>query len=121
MVRTETLTVTALVESYSQAATDHGRATLAGNYRQANKAHESLASAYRELRARGELAQCAILPLLQHADAGVRLWAASHALEFAPQIGEPVLAELADAQCGILSFSASMTLKQWRDGKLSFP
>lgn len=50
----------------------------------------------------------------------VRVWAAAHALEFAPERGEPVLSHVA-AEKGILSFNARMTLEVWRAGDLRFP
>ena len=55
--------------------------------------HAEIAAVYRELRRRGPDDQGALLELLQHDDAGVRLWAAAHALEFAPERGEPVAIE----------------------------
>jgi len=63
----------------------------------------------------------ALLPLLQHPDLGVRAWAAAHALEFAAAEGEPVLVATADIPGSLVSFSAKMTLRQWREGTLRFP
>jgi hypothetical protein len=41
------------------------------------------------------------------------------ALEFAPDVGEAVLTELAGKQ-NRLAFTARMTLREWRAGNLSF-
>lgn len=107
-----------LVDAYRIAATEHRDATLAGNYRRANKAHDRIAAIYAELRGRDERA--ALLALLTDSDAHVRGWAAAHALEFAPEQGEPVLAVLA-AGSGVAALNASVTLDVWRKGELTFP
>ena len=82
-----------LADSYRRAAVAHGRATAAGDYRTANRHHEILASVYRELRTRGPAAQSILLPLMQDVDDAVRVWAATHALEFVPGHAEPILDE----------------------------
>jgi Domain of unknown function (DUF2019) len=109
-----------LTTAYAKAASEHGAATAAGNPDRANECHDMVASVYRELRARGPDAQRALLPLIGYADDAVRYWAASHALEFAPDQGEPVLAELARSR-GLSAFNAKMTLREWQKGNLSFP
>ena len=83
-------------------------------------APERLALAYRTLRARGLGSQVKLLDLLRDSDAGVRGWVASHALEFSPEKGEPVLVELA-AQPGVVGLDAQMVLEEWRAGRLTFP
>ena len=110
-----------LVGRYAKAAMAHGRATEAGDHKKANRAYDELAAIYRELRRRGPDAQRALLPLLNDPEPGVCAWAASHALEFAPVEGEPVLRALESIPKSLVSFSAKMTLQQWREGKLQFP
>ncbi len=107
-----------LVQEYEQAAETHGQALSAGDNRSANRAYDRLASAYRELRNRS--VTHLLLPLLSCEDKSVRLWVAAHALEFAPELGEPVLLELA-ARPGLLRTRAEYTLKAWREGTLKFP
>lgn len=46
---------------------------------------------------------------------------AAHALDFAPEKGEPVLESLAGVQGSLIGFDAEMTLKEWRKGELRFP
>ena len=79
-----------------------------------------VAAVYRELKRRGRGAQRLIRSLLYSPELGLRAWAASHALEFAPDEGVPVL-EALSKEPKWLGFSAQMTLKIWRDGKLTFP
>lgn len=110
----------ALIETYRSAASAQGRASSSGDYRAANRAHDVLASAYRTLRARGPDSQAKLLQLIRDPDVGVRTWVAAHALEFSPEMGEPVLMDLA-AQPGVAGFNAQMTLREWRAGRLRFP
>ena len=107
-----------LVQEYERAAAAHGQALAAGDNRSANRSHDRIANAYRELRSRAEAHH--LLPLLSSEDGSVRLWAAAHALEFAPGEGEPVLLGLA-ARPGLLRARAEYTLKAWREGTLKFP
>lgn len=107
-----------LVQEYEQGAAAHGKALAAGDHRSANRAHDKIASAYRELRRRA--AALYLLPLLESEDENVRVWVAAHALEFAPEKGEPVLLEFTERP-GLLRIEAEYTLKAWREGTLKFP
>jgi hypothetical protein len=109
-----------LLRSYSQAAAAHGKATEEGDHKTANKMANMVSSVYSELRRRGAEAQRALLPLLHNENPGVRLWVASHALEFSPIDGEPVLVELASTYHSFTGMTAQVTLSQWREGKLRF-
>jgi hypothetical protein len=113
-------TIDELVAAYATAAGVHGNAVVVGDYKKANPAADQIAAIYRELRDRGRNAQLSVLPLLKDPDAGVRAWAAAHALEFSPTDGERVLEELA-RDSGMLGFSAQMALREWRQGTLRFP
>jgi hypothetical protein len=108
----------ALVQEYEQAAMAYGQALEAADHRSANRAHDRIAAAYRELRRRAAASQ--LLPLLNSADEHVRSCVAAHALEFAPQQGEPVLREFA-GRPGRLRTPAEYALKAWREGTLEFP
>jgi hypothetical protein len=109
-----------LLKAYANAAAAHGRASTIGDYQTANAQHDVIAAIYRELRARDESARRTLLSLLDHKDSAVRGWAASHALEFAPEEGQRVLLELSH-DAGIWRLTAETILKQWRNGTLSFP
>lgn len=110
----------ALAAVYRSAATEHGRSSVEGNHAEANTQAELLAAAYRELRGRGVESQRRILRFLEDEDESVRSWAGSHALEFAPERGEAVLAALAEGRT-LAAFNARMTLREWRAGRLTFP
>ena len=105
-----------LVAAYRDAARTHGERLESGSVRKCNRAADLLAAIYAELRFRGIEAQRALLALLTDPAPGVRGWAAAHALEFAPDVGEPVLIELSKLE-GLVGFSA----EEWRKGRLKFP
>ena len=113
-------TLEQLLVAYKEAARVHGAATESGDYRSGNKAAELITAIYSELRQRGESAQRELLPLLNDDDPGVRLWSASHALEFAPLEGEVVLVALLPVG-RLLGLSAKTTLTEWKKGTLRFP
>jgi hypothetical protein len=108
-----------LVQEYEQAAAAHGRALAAADHRSANRAHDRIVSTYRELRSRAAASQ--LLPLLTSEDENVRACVAAHALEFAPEQGEPVLLGFATSHPGLLRIRAEYALKAWREGTLEFP
>jgi hypothetical protein len=109
-----------LVRLYQEAASAHGQAKRSRDFRAGNPAAETIAAIYREIRKRGLEHQRTLLPLLLHSDNGVRSWAAAHALEYEPRQGEAILLDISKLE-GLEGFSASMTLKVWREGKLRFP
>jgi hypothetical protein len=107
-----------LVQEYEQAVVAYEQALDAADHRAANGAAHRIAGAYRELRSRA--AATHLLPLLRSENECVRSFVASHALEFAPEQGEPVLLWLA-ARPGRHRTAAEYTLKAWREGTLKFP
>jgi len=109
-----------LLNTYRDAARTHETSMEVGDFKKGNKAADLIAQIYSELRHRGEEAQNVLLPLLQDEHAGVRGWAASHALEFAPEQGEPVLEALVSFG-GLIGMTASTTLTEWKKGRLRFP
>jgi hypothetical protein len=90
-LRFRTAPLSSLIEAYVAAAGQYGEATVAAKVASANRHADRIASIYRELRRRGSDSQSALLDLFKYTDEGVRLWAASHALEFAPSAAIPVL------------------------------
>ena len=107
------------IRRYREAAEAHGEATKTGDASRANASHDIIASVYRELRASGQ--ESCLLVLLDDTNVSVRAWAAAHALEFAPEVGEPVLSAVVEEDAGLVGFDAEMTLREWRAGRLRFP
>jgi hypothetical protein len=112
------VSIEGLVQEYEQAAVAYGQALEAGDHRAANRAHDKIAGAYRELRSREATAH--LLPLLKTENETVRSCVAAHALEFAPEQGAPVLLDFA-SRPGLLRTPAEYALKAWREGTLTFP
>ena len=113
-------TTTELIVEYARAAEEYGRSMSGPNYKWTNKEAKIIANCYRELRSRGTDEQMALLNLLD-GDNGdyVRCWVGTHALEFAPEIGERVLSELVE-KSDFVGFIARQALEQWKAGELNF-
>jgi hypothetical protein len=107
-----------LISLYIDAATNHALESESGDPEAANKNYQVITEVYGELRSRS--AEHAMLPLLSHENMSVRGWAATHALEFAPEAGETQLQTIAQGR-GIAAFDARMTLREWHAGRLRFP
>jgi hypothetical protein len=110
-----------LVEIYRDAASAQGRAMFSGDPKTANNHVKAIVAVCQILRSRGVESQRHLLPLLRHEDNNVRIWAASHALEFAPEIAEGVLEEIERTAKGFIVVGAHYVLKQWREGTYKFP
>jgi hypothetical protein len=117
---TKSVEATELVRGYEQLAREHGEAIASANARAANRLFDRIMIIYQELRRRGPVAQTLLLPLLNSEDMSVRYWAATHALDFAPALGERALESIIRGPKGLIRFNAEMTLEQWHKGLLSF-
>jgi hypothetical protein len=114
------MTVTELVLEYACAAEQYGR-FVGINSKTTNRQAAIIAGCYRELRARGKDEQRALLNLLEgNNEEFVRCWVGAHALEFAPEVGEPTLSELSKKP-SFVGFVARETLGRWKEGQLKFP
>ncbi|RKG59919.1 DUF2019 domain-containing protein [Corallococcus sp. AB011P] len=107
-----------LVQWYAEGSVVYGQSLDAADSRSANRAHDKIVGAYQELRSRGATSQ--LTPLLKSENETLRMHAAFHVLEFAPELGEPTLLWLAKRP-GLLGFRAEYVLKAWREGTLEFP
>jgi hypothetical protein len=107
-----------LLGSYRQAAIDHAKWETSDS-RVANRAHDAKADVVKELRRRGPSAQAKLLELLDDPEEAVRLAAATHSLEFAP---ERALEALYDIQrgTGLNGLKAVVAVREWRAGRLRF-
>lgn len=104
-----------ILEEYRQAAMRQSSAKTAS---EANSEAEKLLSIYRELRNQGEEGIRALLSLLESPSESVRCWAATHLLPFASERAVMVLEALAAGTPGAARANASMTLREWRAGRL---
>ena len=107
------------ITRFAAQAECHYQATQQSNARTANRAYAQIVRAKDSLVAGGHLA--ALVPLLCHEHAAVRLWAARYLLFCPPfaQQTEAVLTTIAAHGAGILIADAKQTLTQWRKGNLT--
>ena len=109
-----------LSAQYEEAAGLHGETSRTGNPRTANAQYKRIVAAWKELRGRGEEGCAVLLQLMANSNPHVRVWAASHVLEFDPGAAEAELERLASGPPSIARSDAEMTLKEWRAGNLTF-
>lgn len=111
-----------ILPRYIQAATLHGKATLVGDYKTANKQYKILAQIFKEFQKNPLLAKSLIVNLFSVDVPSVRIWTASHALQLNidTEHAEEILKKYsADANIGILQLDSEMVLREWRKkGKL---
>ncbi len=108
------------IEKYIKFAAIHGECTESGDYKQGNKAHDKVLKALSQLRAAGDQGRQALVALLQHENASVRLWAATHLLKTDPAIAIEKLKEIAVGQ-GMIAFDAETVLSEFAKGTLQVP
>ncbi|MFP2960779.1 DUF2019 domain-containing protein [Myxococcus sp. 1LA] len=109
-----------LKSMYEEASSSHGEASASGNHRAANAQYKRIAAAWRELRRRGREGRSALTDLIRSSNPAVRAWAASHVLEFAPELAEAELERLASGPPSVTRLDAEVTLSEWRAGNLKF-
>jgi hypothetical protein len=110
-----------LLESYRQAAIRHRTALEEGNAKAANRAHDKVVKLSHHFRHGGSDLQEAFIVLLNDENLSVRAWAATHALEFAPDEAVRVLRKIARGPRSLIRLSAEMVLAQWEAGTLYLP
>jgi hypothetical protein len=110
-----------LLERYATMALHHGKASRDGDHKRANMAYEDLASIVRIVRARDAGAAEALGQLLRDERLDVRVWAATHMLEFDSPAAESTLREIAQGPASLNQLDAKMVLREWESGRLRFP
>ena len=105
------------LDTYRKAAQEHGAATLVGDSVAANKAHDVATSMYRRLKEAGRVGE--LEGELSNPDPSVRLWASMHLLPILGEKSGAVLEKVSEEK-SIIGFTAKITLREWRAGKLTF-
>ncbi len=106
-----------LIQKYKKAAELHGEGTLEGNSNKTSSAHDILIAVYSELKNNDSVKDLRVL--IKDPNSSVRTWSAMHLLPFFEDESINVLDEVSKEK-SLVGFSASMTLKEWRAGKLKF-
>lgn len=107
-------------QMYEGAARRHGAATESGDHVGANAAYEDLVEALKAMRAACDKGLRALVELTSNENLSVRVWAATHLLPLDSRAAIAVLSEAAQG-AGLVSFSASIVIKEWNAGRLKLP
>ncbi len=106
------------LDQYISSAKSHGEASVSGDHKKANDSYDRIIASFKKLKAIGRSDR--LLGLLSHDDANVRLWAATHSLEWDEGEAIRTLRALA-ASDEFASFSAQVILEQWDKGEFVKP
>ena len=104
------------IDTFVDACIAKGEGEESGNTKDDRKHYKIIHSSYLQLKDAGRLEE--LLNLLNHENPYVRLWAASYTLQIAPAKAEKTLRKLSCIRGIPAGFSASITLKEWRAGRL---
>ena len=105
-------------DRYVADATEHGRCTESGDYKNGNAAFDRMTAALTELRERPDRGESVLIELLNHPNEWVRLGAATNLLPLRVDLASQVLEDLASGPQSQLEFDAKMVLREWRAGRL---
>lgn len=105
------------VKRYIQAAIGHGEATERGDYKAANRQHDRIIKALRDLRTLPGGERETLIELLDYESPFVRSWAATYLLFLEPNRAIATLEKLASMP-GFLGFDAKVTLAEFHKGTL---
>ncbi len=113
-------TLSDYIRIYEECAIKHGEGTEKGDYKLANKNHDRLMKAFEKILDYGTIGRDAILKLLQHQDASVRCWAATHSLNYDEPQAIKTLEEITRGK-GLICSDAKIVIEEWRKGNLKLP
>jgi len=108
------------IHMYRENAILHGEASQNGDYKSANKSHDIIIKTLYKIRELDDVGNDALLTLTDDKDASVRVWAATHSLEYDTIKAEKTLSQLASCE-GIIALGAEITLSEWKAGTLELP
>jgi hypothetical protein len=102
---------------YLMAAKSFGQTRKERNFLAGNRFADELQNLGQQMRSTPD-GQACLLDMLSDEDPYVRSWAAKDCLFFSPERAIPVLESLSRSG-GLLSLSATVTLDEWRVGRLA--
>ena len=105
------------LHNFIEACIRKGEAEEVGDSRKGNKQYKTIHSVYLRLKDNNLLSE--LLPLLDHENAYVRLWAAAYTLQVSQPTAESTLKSLANLK-GNIGFVAEMTLREWKNGNIKY-
>ena len=105
------------VAAFEKAATAWAQALDDGDARTANRLFSEFVRIYEAITEHGERDVGGLAPLLDSKSDGVALAAASVLLEWLPDDASKALNRVSNSQ-SLIGLSASMTLREWRAGRI---
>ena len=105
----------ALAEEFSLEVAKQTDAIMAGDHKKGNKHAKRYIEIFKTLRAMGDLGRDALLPLLGHERADIRVAAAAFLLRHKTSDAMAVLQGVAMGT-GMAAFGASEAIKRWKEG-----
>lgn len=104
-----------LVELFRSAAARHFTASLAGDYRSANREATTISQSFRQLKDIGDEGYQALMTLLEDENKAVETMAAAYLLKYATDVAISVLRKNAQDE-GLIGFKSQQALERWREG-----
>ncbi len=108
------------IRQYIEGAIAHRIATENGDYETANLHHDLVIAALSDLRKMADSGLAALTSALQHEDPGVRLWAATHLLEYRRESAESEIRKLGERR-DYVGMDARTVMREWEQGTLKLP
>ena len=108
-------TVDDLAQEFADNVAAQTDAIVNGDAKKGNKHARYYIEIFEQLKAIGDIGRDALLPLLEHERADVRITAAAFLLRYRTQEAKSVLEKEAKGQ-GMPAFEASECLKRWEEG-----
>jgi len=105
-----------LIREFNRAAKSHYEASLAGNWRIANKEAATIRKVVLSLRSLGEKGTEALLAQTDHENLCISSMAAVYSLKYAPEKSISVLTRIAKDP-GLSGFEAEQALQRWKEGE----
>lgn len=102
--------------TFAELAARHGKEIVNGDSTAANRTHAQLSSLAGSIPTESRC-EC-LAPLCRHADASVRMWAATYLLPIDEALATDVLMKIKNEEQSILSLTAKTTLDMWKKGML---
>jgi hypothetical protein len=105
------------IEEFVRAAVDQDRYLMLADAKAANRAYHRLMKVLDALMQRPDRGVSALLDLVDHPEASVRVWAATYLLPQHEETAIRVLESLTSGH-GFVSSDAKTVLQEWRAGRL---
>lgn len=107
-----------LLKVFIDNAIIEGECTEKGDHKKGNKAFDIIAKVAKKIKQLDPKFNV-LLPLLKHKNDSVKLHAAFYLLPYQIKLAERVLKKISKNN-GLVAFTAEMTLKEWKAGRLKF-